>query len=114
MAPNNVEFKEAAVQHQEEIMEAMMKVIDPELGIDLVNLGLIYEVSLDKEGELKILMTLTTMGCPLVDYIVMDLRSILAEFDFVQDIDVVITFNPPWTIDRMSKYARIALGIPNR
>lgn len=114
MAPSNVEFKEVAVQHQEEIMEAMMKVIDPELGIDLVNLGLIYEVSLDKEGELKILMTLTTMGCPLVDYIVMDLRSILAEFDFVQDIDVVITFNPPWTIDRMSKYARIALGIPNR
>lgn len=114
MTPNNVEFKEDAVQHQKEIMDAMMKVIDPELGIDLVNLGLIYEVSLDTEGELKILMTLTTMGCPLVDYIVMDLRSILAEFDFVQDIDVVITFNPPWTIDRMSKYARIALGIPNR
>ncbi|XJS10022.1 metal-sulfur cluster assembly factor [Aerococcaceae bacterium WGS1372] len=107
-----IKFKNEAITYQEELLEQLTAVIDPELGIDIANLGLIYEVDMDKEGKVDILMTLTTMGCPLADFIDSDLRYQLSNFDKVTEINTTITFDPAWEISRMSKFARICLGIP--
>lgn len=96
---------------QEEILAALETVIDPELGIDIVNLGLIYGVELDEEGKCTIKMTLTTMGCPLADVLTDQINQVLKEIPGINDVEVKLVWYPAWTTDRMSRYARIALGI---
>jgi metal-sulfur cluster biosynthetic enzyme len=96
---------------KESIMGALELVIDPELGIDIVNLGLIYDLKMDDEGNLSIDMTLTAMGCPLAGTIVDQVKRALGDIPEVKDVDVNIVWNPPWNKDMMSRYAKIALGI---
>jgi metal-sulfur cluster biosynthetic enzyme len=98
-------------QLKENIMGALELVIDPELGVDIVNLGLVYDVEMDENGLTKVTMTLTSMGCPLAGTIVDQVKRALADIPEVKEVDVSIVFNPPWTKDRMSRYAKIALGI---
>ncbi|WP_446457185.1 metal-sulfur cluster assembly factor [Tuanshanicoccus yangjingiae] len=99
-------------QENEEIVAALETVIDPELGIDLVNLGLIYHVTIDDEGVCLVEMTLTTMGCPLADIIVADVKQALMKLDFIQDVNVEFVWYPAWGPERMSRYAKISLGMP--
>ncbi|WP_420830191.1 metal-sulfur cluster assembly factor [Polycladomyces abyssicola] len=96
---------------KEEIMERLGEVEDPELGIDIVNLGLVYGVDIDDDGNVKITMTLTAMGCPLAGTINSQVTEAVKKVDGVRDVEVNIVWNPPWTKDRMSRYAKIALGI---
>ncbi|MGX7091090.1 metal-sulfur cluster assembly factor [Hutsoniella sourekii] len=97
---------------EDKITQQLQYVIDPELGIDIVNLGLIYEVSYDEDKrEAEVLMTLTTMGCPLADIIEMSAYEAVTQLDEVDSVKVNLTFDPPWRVDFMSRYARIALGI---
>lgn len=98
-------------QLKENIMGALELVIDPELGVDIVNLGLVYDVEMDDNGLTKVTMTLTSMGCPLAGTIVDQVKRALVDIPEVNEVDVSIVFNPPWTKDRMSRYAKIALGI---
>lgn len=98
---------------KENIMGALENVIDPELGIDIVNMGLIYDVDLDDAGLCTITMTLTSMGCPLAGHIEADVRGVLADIPQVKEIDVNIVWDPPWGKEHMSRYAKIALGIPD-
>ncbi len=96
---------------KDSIMGALELVIDPELGIDIVNLGLVYDVKMDENGKATIDMTLTAMGCPLAGTIVESVKAALADIPEVKETEVNIIWNPPWTKDRMSRYAKIALGI---
>lgn len=97
---------------KERILAALEMVIDPELGIDIVNLGLIYEIEFDPEnGETVIKMTLTTMGCPLADILTEYIHDALKEVPEVTKAEVKLVWYPAWTTDKMSRYARIALGI---
>jgi metal-sulfur cluster biosynthetic enzyme len=96
---------------KENIMGALELVIDPELGIDIVNLGLVYDVEMDENGFTTVTMTLTAMGCPLAGTIVDQVKSALADIPEVKETEVNIVFNPPWTKDKMSRYAKIALGV---
>lgn len=97
---------------KERILTALETVIDPELGIDIVNLGLVYEIEFEGEtGEAIIKMTLTTMGCPLADVLTDQIHQALAEVPEVTKSDVKLVWYPAWTTDKMSRYARIALGI---
>ena len=98
---------------KENMMGALENVIDPELGIDIVNLGLIYDVDLDEEGLCTVTMTLTAMGCPLSAHIESDVRRALADIPEIKEIAVDIVWNPPWGKEKMSRYAKIALGIPD-
>lgn len=98
---------------KENMMGALENVIDPELGIDIVNMGLIYDVDLDEAGLCTVTMTLTSMGCPLAGHIEQDVRRVLSDIPQVKDIQVDIVWDPPWGKDRMSRYAKIALGIPD-
>jgi metal-sulfur cluster biosynthetic enzyme len=96
---------------KENIYGALEQVIDPEIGIDIVNLGLVYDLELDDEGKLTVTMTLTAMGCPLAGVIVDQVQAALRDIPEVKDSEVNIVWNPPWSKDRMSRYAKIALGL---
>lgn len=96
---------------KESMLSALENVIDPELGIDIVNLGLVYEVDLDGEGVATVTMTLTSMGCPLGPVIIDQVNTALSELPEVKSTNVNIVWNPPWSKDMMSRYAKIALGV---
>ena len=88
----------------------MQDVIDPELGIDLVNLGLIYGVDMTAEGVVTVRMTLTTMGCPITDVLQQMIDSALRKVEGVKKVQIEVVWEPAWTPDRMSRFAKIALG----
>lgn len=96
---------------KEKILIALEAVIDPELGVDIVNLGLIYEVEFKEDGQTNIKMTLTTMGCPMADILTDQVKESLEEIEEVKSVEVQLVWHPAWTTERMSRYARIALGI---
>ena len=94
------------------ILESLEQVIDPELGIDIVNLGLIYEIRFDEtNGQTEIDRTLTTMGCPLADLLTDQIYDAMSDVPEVTKTDVKLVWYPAWTVEKMSRYARIALGI---
>ncbi|MEY8700216.1 metal-sulfur cluster assembly factor [Streptococcus ferus] len=96
---------------KDKILETLELVIDPELGIDIVNLGLIYDIRFEDSGRTEIDMTLTTMGCPLADLITDQIHDVLKDVPEVTEVDVKLVWYPAWTVEKMSRYARIALGI---
>lgn len=96
---------------KDSLMGALELVVDPELGVDIVNLGLVYNVEMDEEGTTTVTMTLTSMGCPLAGTIVDQVKRALADIPEVKETEVNIVFNPPWNKEMMSRYAKIALGI---
>lgn len=98
---------------EESVMGALENVIDPELSIDIVNLGLVYGVDVDEEGVCKVTITLTSMGCPLAGQIEEDIKRVLADLPEIKETKVEIVWSPPWSKDKMSRYAKIALGIPD-
>lgn len=94
------------------IYEVLEEVMDPELGIDIVNLGLVYEVEVDEEKQAFIKMTMTSMGCPMAGQILADSKMKLSmNIKELTNIQIDIVWNPPWGKDRMSRYAKIALGV---
>lgn len=96
---------------EESMYGALENVIDPELGIDIVNLGLVYGVNLDDEGNAGVEMTLTSMGCPMGPQIMGQVEHSLLELPEVKDVQIAIVWNPPWDKDKMTRYAKIALGV---
>lgn len=95
---------------KEFIMEKLKEVIDPELQLDIVSLGLIYEV-IFLEGKAKVTMSLTSPVCPYGPQLIEDVRQTASKVEGVKDVEVEITFDPPWGPDKMSEEARIALGM---
>ena len=93
------------------IEQTLDTVLDPELGISIVQMGLIYGVDVDPKGNVRVLMTLTTMGCPLSDMIADMVKRTLGEIKGVRSVTVDLTFEPPWTLDKMSTKAKKKLGI---
>ncbi|MEC1694041.1 metal-sulfur cluster assembly factor [Schinkia azotoformans] len=98
---------------EENILGALENVLDPELGVDIVNLGLVYGLDMDENGVLTVEMTLTSMGCPLAGSIEANVRNALADLPEIKETIVKIVWTPPWSKDKMSRYAKIALGIPD-
>lgn len=94
-----------------DIVNQLSSVIDPELGIDLVNLGLIYTIDLDDHGICLIEMTLTTIGRPIADYLVQQVKVAVKQVDEVRNVDVQFVWEPAWSPDRLSRAAKLALGI---
>jgi len=94
----------------EEINDALREVIDPELGLDFVELGLIYGVEVDAEGVVKVTYTLTSPGCPIGPQVEEQIEEFVSEIEGVTSVSSEITFQPPWTVDKMSEDAKFALG----
>lgn len=93
----------------DEVTDALRDVIDPELGLDFVELGLIYEVAVDG-GAVHVTYTLTAPGCPIGPQVAQQIEEFVSELDGVESVDSTMTFSPPWTPELMSDDAKFALG----
>jgi metal-sulfur cluster biosynthetic enzyme len=91
------------------VMDALRKVNDPELGINIVDLGLVYDVRVE-DGTVHIDYTLTTMGCPIGPLIEEQIRQMLEPVEGVDQVEAEMTLSPPWTPEKMSEEAKAALG----
>jgi metal-sulfur cluster biosynthetic enzyme len=97
---------------EKQVQEALLEVNDPELNISIVDLGLVYKVDVSPENKVKILMTLTTIGCPLFNLIEVEVRNKLQTLGIEdQDIELELTFDPPWSMEKMTDKAKTLLGI---
>ena len=94
---------------KEEVLEVLRQVEDPELGMDIVDLGLLYDVEVEGP-KVKIIYSLTSMGCPAGPLIAGDIDRAAREVEGVEEVDLELTFDPPWTPDRMSDDAKFILG----
>jgi len=94
---------------QEEVVEALRQVEDPELGMDIVELGLFYDAEIEGP-KVKITYTLTSMGCPVGPMIEEDISRVVREVPGVEDVEAELTFDPPWSPERMSEDAKFILG----
>jgi metal-sulfur cluster biosynthetic enzyme len=94
----------------EEVNDALREVIDPELGLDFVELGLIYGVEVDAEGAVKVTYSLTSPGCPIGPQVAEQIEEFVSEIEGVSSVESEMTFTPPWSPDRMTEDAKFALG----
>ncbi len=93
----------------EAVVDALSNVIDPELGLDFVELGLVYDVSIDG-GTVEITFTLTTPACPIGPQVTEQMQEFVGEVEGVEEVIPTMVFTPPWSPDRMSEDAKFALG----
>ncbi|HYX83706.1 MAG TPA: metal-sulfur cluster assembly factor [Gaiellales bacterium] len=93
----------------EAIWDALRVVEDPELGMDVVDLGLVYDVRVD-DGTVAVTFSLTSMGCPAGAQIEQDIRDVLGSMEGVDEVTTELTFDPPWSPERMSDDAKFVLG----
>ena len=105
----SVDLYTGAMIDRAEIVNALHTVEDPELGMDIVELGLFYDVEIDGP-KVKVIHTLTSMGCPAGPMIQEDIHNATASVEGVEEVEVELTFEPPWTPDKMSDDAKFILG----
>jgi metal-sulfur cluster biosynthetic enzyme len=93
----------------EEVTEALTNVIDPELGLDFVELGLIYGIEVE-DGHVHVTFTLTSPGCPIGPQVSEQIEEFVGELDGVEAVESTMVFTPPWSPEKMSEEAKFALG----
>ena len=92
------------------VIEKLSTVYDPEVPVNIWELGLVYEINFPKPNEVIITMTLTAPGCPIADQIVQEVHDVVMTIDGIDEVTVNLVFEPIWTPDRMSPEARLELG----
>ena len=102
--------QEEKLKIEERIVDVLKTVYDPEIPVDIYNLGLIYRIDLHEDGILEVDMTLTAPNCPAADFIVEDVRTKLEGIEGVKDARVTLVFDPEWDKDMMSEEAKLELG----
>ncbi len=95
----------------EKIVKVLKTIYDPEIPVDIYELGLIYDVFVNEDKEVKILMTLTSPNCPVAETLPVEVEEKVKSLDAVSDAEVEITFDPPWTQELMSEEAKLELGL---
>ncbi|GAB4297492.1 MAG: iron-sulfur cluster assembly protein [Marinilabiliales bacterium] len=96
---------------KEKIIEQLKTVYDQEISVNIYDLGLIYEIILNDDNSVKIVMTLTSPNCPMADDIIEDVREKVSNIEGVKKLDIELTFDPPWDKSRMSDEALLELGL---
>ena len=99
---------------EESILAAMRQVRDPELMVNVVDLGLVYGIGVDEvdgKSNIRIMMTMTTPACPFGPELIQEVKDVVGDLDGVGSVEVEITLSPPWTPDRMTEEARDELGM---
>jgi FeS assembly SUF system protein len=92
------------------IVEVLKTIYDPEIPVNIYDLGLIYEVDMYEEDEVKITMTLTAPNCPMADQILEEVNERTKSLPQIEDVTVVLTFDPPWDKEMMTEEAKLELG----
>ena len=95
---------------ENKVIDILKTIYDPEIPVDVYELGLIYDVFINEDNEVKILMTLTSPNCPVAESLPKEVEDKVKSIDQVKDAEVEITFDPPWTKDLMSDEAKLELG----
>ena len=95
----------------EKIVKVLKTIYDPEIPVDIYELGLIYDVFVNENNDVKILMTLTSPNCPVAETLPVEVEEKVKSIDEIKDVEVEITFDPPWTQDLMSEEAKLELGL---
>jgi FeS assembly SUF system protein len=101
---NKAELKEA-------IIEALRTVFDPEIPVNVYDLGLIYEINITKENNVHVLMTLTSPNCPVAESLPQEIREKTLSVDGVNEAEIELTFEPPWDQELLSEEAKLELGL---
>ncbi|MFP3860074.1 MAG: SUF system Fe-S cluster assembly protein [Bacteroidales bacterium] len=96
---------------ESEIMQVLKEVYDPEIPVNVYDLGLIYNIDVDDNNNVEIRMTLTAPNCPIADDILQEVQDKVKDIKEVQDVDVKLVFDPPWDKDMMSEEAKLELGL---
>ena len=94
----------------EEIVKVLKTIFDPEIPVDIYELGLIYDVFVNEDNDVKVLMTLTTPNCPVAESLPLEVKNEINDMDDVKSAEVEMTFDPPWSKDLMSEEAKLELG----
>ena len=96
---------------RDDVREGLKNVYDPEIGVNIVDLGLVYDADIEENGDVLVTMTLTSLGCPLGPVIVQEVTNALKDFEGIGSVDVKLVWSPPWSPDMMSEEAKDELGI---
>lgn len=102
---------ETMLSLQEKVVEMLKTVFDPEIPVDIYNLGLIYKIDIDDDANLTVDMTMTAPTCPMADFIVEDARLKLESIDGLKSVTINVVFEPQWDKDMMSDEAKLELGM---
>ena len=94
----------------EEIVKVLKTIFDPEIPVDIYELGLIYDVFVNEDNDVKVLMTLTTPNCPVAESLPLEVKNKINDMNGVKSAEVEMTFDPPWSKDLMSEEAKLELG----
>ena len=92
------------------IVKTLKNIYDPEIPVNIYDLGLIYDINADENGKVSVTMTLTAPNCPMADELLADVSREVGQTPGVTDAEVILTFEPPWTQDKLSEEARLELG----
>ncbi|MCH8534272.1 MAG: SUF system Fe-S cluster assembly protein [Flavobacteriaceae bacterium] len=95
----------------DKIVRVLKTIYDPEIPVDIYELGLIYDVFVNEDNEVKIVMTLTSPNCPVAESLPQEVKEKVKSLDMLKDVEVEMTFDPPWTKDNMSEEAKLELGM---
>lgn len=111
---DDIKLSAQAAAISEELIEKLQTISDPEIGLDIYNLGFIYEINLDDHAHCNITITFTGIGCDCIESIPLEIKEALTTIDGIQTVEVKIVWSPAWKMTRISRLGRIALGVnPN-
>ena len=96
---------------EEKIIEQIKQIYDPEIPVNIYDIGLIYEIRIEENGKVYILMTLTTPNCPVAESLPAEVRQKISEVEGVGEVDLDLTFDPAWTQDMLTEEAKLELGL---
>ncbi len=96
---------------EDEIIKVLKQIYDPEIPVNIYDLGLIYEIDVGDDDHVKIVMTLTTPNCPIADDIIADVQHKVEEIEGVASVNLKLTFDPPWDESNLTEEARLELGL---
>jgi metal-sulfur cluster biosynthetic enzyme len=97
------------VEYRKLIIDKLREVIDPEIGMNIVDVGLIYWITITEENEVTVSMSLTTPGCPLTDYFLSEIETRLMDLDFIEDVRIEFVWTPKWDLIMMDEAAKQAM-----
>ena len=109
--PKDAKKPEAEMTVKEKAIEALKTVYDPEIPLNIYDLGLIYDVDVQENNHVKITMTLTSPACPVAENLPLEARAAVERVPEVNGTEVDLTFDPPWSQDNLSDEAKLALGL---
>jgi len=96
---------------EKRIIDALKTIYDPEIPVDIYNLGLIYQIEVEQDSKVRILMTLTSPNCPVAESLPEEVMERLKGIEGISEVEVNLTFDPPWSKDNLTEEARLELGL---